>query len=107
MSSSEIETILNEIQDKLKQKVDEENKNCYLRDQPEFKDYFEKLGQFSMNEIGDNKRIVDKLFTAQLRTGWNGVYKYISNTNYNMERNNNYKGNNNRFNKRENNINYK
>jgi hypothetical protein len=78
-TNQKVNDILNEIQEKIEAKVEEENKNCQLRNHPEFKDLFDELGKIPIDEFGDKKQIYDKLSKAQLRSGWNGVIKFVEN----------------------------
>ena len=96
-NSNKVNDILNEIQKRIEIKVEEENKNCQLREHPDFKELFDELGKIPINNFGDKKQIYDRLTRAQLRSGWNGVIKfvegkqqnkfYINNKNFNNHKN--------------------
>lgn len=100
-TNEKVNEILNEIQEKIEAKVEEENKNCHLRYHPEFKDLFDELGQIPIDEFGDKKQIYDKLSRAQLRSGWNGVIKFVENrprNQYHIRRHNHNNNNQNHSN---------
>ena len=112
-TNQKVNDILNEIQEKIEAKVEEENKNCQLRSHPEFKDLFDELGKIPIDEFGDKKQIYDKLSRAQLRSGWNGVIKFVENkpmNKYHINKrnfNNNNQTTHNNYNRRNNNDNYR